>query len=692
MLTLAVVFAAYSLSFKAASANGDPDTAKLPQIVASMQPGEWRPIPNTKMKDVFPPSGGHPAWGVSGPRDVIGAWGGGALDTKRNAMVFNGGGHEGYGGNEVYAFWLATLKWERLTDPSPIMRDDAVRADGSKLERWKVIGDVAPISTHTYGSLIYIPSVDRVMRSGGADYRIGWSLDPRIWLFDPQTRAWQFIPGSQLGGIRYAQYDPVTGLVISIGVGSLNTYNPVTQDIKKHPLERMSNGLVMTGVLDPHNRVFLDSTYNAKGHGLPLLIYRIEATGRLQGPYKQPTTGATEFDHPRGFTYDSKRKRVVGYIHGADVGYLDTDTWVWERFKNETSPYQPVKPSGIGYDASADSPSYPPLYGRWRYVEKCDCHILIDNPFRDVLVWKPMPVAAGDTTPLPSPQITTILQSLRDGQTVTLPPGVYSEAAVISASNVVIKAQGVHLRGASTGGKGALVVTGNNVTIEGMEISQIRVSAENGACVRLEGRDLTLRGVHFHDSENGVLSWNRDSGTILIERSRFERLGYKGQAHAIYIGRGNTHLIVRDSHILRSRSEGHEIKSRASKNTIERNIIASLDGVDSRLIDLPDGGENIIRRNVLEKGPSSANQDLIGVGLEGQNFLHPRSSTVIEDNTIILERKGPNVLLHQRHVPPARVVRNKVIGGPRPGGDNRWFPDRATAGLGAYPTLPLTHW
>jgi hypothetical protein len=211
------------------------------------------------------------------------------------------------------------------------------------------------------------------------------------------------------------------------------------------------------------------------------------------------------------------------------------------------------------------------------------------------------------------------------------------------------------------------------------------VADGNGGCVRLEARNLTLRRVHFRDSQSGVMSWNRDSGTVRIEDSRFERIG---RAHGVYIGRGDTHLILHNSAFLSSTEEGHEIKTRAAKNTIEHNVIASLDGVDSRLIDLPEGGENIIRGNVLEKGPVSSNQDLIGIGMEAHRGLHEKNSTLIEGNIFIMERRGGNVLSHHRDVPAPRIEHNKVVGGKPPGGSNTWFPDRASAGLAAYPALP----
>ena len=70
--------------------------------------------------------------------------------------------------------------------------------------------------------------------------------------------------------------------------------------------------------------------------------------------------------------------------------------------------------------------------------------------------------------------------------------------------------------------KNTLVVMGNSVLIEGLECSGIHVPSGNGACLRLEGKDITIRKVFFHDSEEGILGGR---GLTVIEDSRFERLG-----------------------------------------------------------------------------------------------------------------------------------------------------------------------
>jgi hypothetical protein len=293
--------------------------------------------------------------------------------------------------------------------------------------------------------------------------------------------------------------------------------------------------------------------------------------------------------------------------------------------------------------------------------------------------------------------IAQALAAAQDGDLIVLGAGDYEEAGVLRANGVMIRAEpGAHMKGAAAEGKAALVIKGNDTVIEGLECSDIWVPNGNGACIRIEGRNLTLRHVYFHDSQEGILGGR---GRILIEDSTFERLGGDekidpGKAHAIYIGKHADELILRRSKILSSKEEGHEIKSRAKRTMIENNVIASLDGHDSRLIDIPNGGEIIIRNNVLEKGRGSRNPDVIAVGLErGRNpaIDHRVNSILIEGNTIILERFDPIRLVHVRDVPPAVLKGNVIIGGaPYREGTNRWFLDRRTAGLPAYPHLQ--HW
>ena len=305
--------------------------------------------------------------------------------------------------------------------------------------------------------------------------------------------------------------------------------------------------------------------------------------------------------------------------------------------------------------------------------------------------------AADPRTDCHARSIAQALAEARDGDRFILSRGLYEEAAVLRADGVTLSAEpGAHMRGHAAEGKAALVIKGRNTVIEGLECSEIWVPDGNGACVRMEGHTLHLRNVHFRDSQEGLLGMG---GTILIEDSRFERLGgdrkiAAGQAHGIYVGPTEA-FILRRSQVLASKDEGHEVKSRARRTVIEDNVIASLDGMDSRLIDIPNGGEVIIRGNVLQEGWHTSNPDLIGIGLErgrDPEIDHALNSTLIEGNTILLEHFQPTRLVHVRDVPEPTVRDNVIVGGrPYPGDSNRWFHNRAAAGLPAAPALVPWH-
>ena len=276
------------------------------------------------------------------------------------------------------------------------------------------------------------------------------------------------------------------------------------------------------------------------------------------------------------------------------------------------------------------------------------------------------------------------LKSAGNSDTITVGPGVYAEAGALQADKVTLRAKpGAYIKGVAAEGKGAIIVKGNDTVIEGLECSDIAVPDRNGACVRLEGKNLTLRKVHFHDAEEGLLT-GPQTGTITIEDSVLERLGGNGGfSHAVYVGDTEA-LIIRRSAILSSRDEGHEVKSRAARTEIESSVIASMDGRDSRLIDVPNGGQLVVKNSVLEKGLNSSNNDVIGFGLEG--VKHPVNSITLEGVTVIVDRKGGSLLNGQIGI---QAIDLKVVGGNRPAlSDYPWYPDRAAAGMGEYPAIP----
>jgi len=319
-----------------------------------------------------------------------------------------------------------------------------------------------------------------------------------------------------------------------------------------------------------------------------------------------------------------------------------------------------------------------------------------DLVFSPIPAWRPRP--GGADAPPPGyarigPRLFASVQAaasaLTPGDALDIGEGIYQSPLVIRVSNVHIRGHGhvVFEKGAALG-KGSLVVAADNVRISNIECRRIAVPDGNGACIRFEGRNLELEQVYFHDSEQGILTGS-NPGLVDIRASRFERLGNRGQAHGIYIGGGR--LAIADSLFLAARGEGHEIKTRAAETTIVRSVVASLNGVDSRLIDAPNGGILTITDSLLFEGPDTVNSDVIGFGLETGLGHHPADRVVLRNNLIVIDREGTARLLHlvdeQARV---EVTGNRIVSRNATPYDktNVRFRNRKAAGLAPYPALP----
>lgn len=104
------------------------------------------------------------------PDAVVGAWSSMAWDSKRGDLIFWGGGHANYPGNEVYRWHSDTLEWERASLPSEVteVANNRYEAVDGYLN--------APTSSHTYDNSEYLPIVDRFMILGGAAFDTGSAL------------------------------------------------------------------------------------------------------------------------------------------------------------------------------------------------------------------------------------------------------------------------------------------------------------------------------------------------------------------------------------------------------------------------------------------------------------------------------------------------------------------------------------
>ena len=141
----------------------------------------------------------------------------------------------------------------------------------------------------------------------------------------------------------------------------------------------------------------------------------------------------------------------------------------------------------------------------------------------------------------------------RDGDLIEVVAGLYRETAKIDRKNVTVRGikgrphfdcAGLRL----VEDKACLLITGNGITLDNLEISGATVppdKGENGACIR-NGRNnsFTIRNVICHGSQDGILS---AGGTIVIENSEFYDNGWTGLTHNVYFAGNCNSVTVRGS-------------------------------------------------------------------------------------------------------------------------------------------------
>ncbi len=251
------------------------------------------------------------------------------------------------------------------------------------------------------------------------------------------------------------------------------------------------------------------------------------------------------------------------------------------------------------------------------------------------------------------------------GDIVRIDPGVYADCAVWRTSGLLIEAAGpgVVLSGKTCLDQGIFVVFGNAVTVQGITFAEATVPGRNGAGIKMLGDNLTVRDSRFLHNENGILSGGSAKSTVRVLDSEFVGNGacVFACAHGLYVGAAIRLLDVERCVFLDTRT-AHHIKSRALSTIVrDSRIEDGPTGTSSYLIEAPEGGNLLVERNVLEKGPNSGNPSVaIAIGFEG--VRNPTESLVVRDNWFRNDLAVPTVFVRNESKVAVQVTRNTVSG------------------------------
>ncbi|MFM2415545.1 MAG: hypothetical protein RL385_268 [Pseudomonadota bacterium] len=252
-----------------------------------------------------------------------------------------------------------------------------------------------------------------------------------------------------------------------------------------------------------------------------------------------------------------------------------------------------------------------------------------------------------------------------DGDTIAIDAaGAYAgDVCAITRSGLTIVGMGgrahIDAGGKSAQGKAIWVVQGSDTTVEHIELSGCVVPDKNGAGIRQEGRNLTVRDCFFHHNENGILTGADSQSVILIESSEFADNGAgDGYSHNMYVGEVKR-FTLRGSYSHGARS-GHLVKSRALQNDILYNRLSD-EGPSSYELDLPQGGPSVVLGNVFYKSAAAENGAFISYGRESKRNVG--SALWLASNTFFHSRASATFVAVAPDLGSV-TLRNNIFGGP----------------------------
>jgi len=343
-------------------------------IIQNLPANTWYEVPDSKMSQVeagreFFSNITDPASAYLDSRGMF-PFSGGAFDSIRNRLIIWGGGHAAYFGNEIYTFDLTDFSWQRITDPS-IPMDPETRPCPS------LLSDGNPNSRHTYYNLDYIPTIDRFFSTpGGALSCFHGGVDPNTWTFDFDNKQWvNMKPDSKFDGDGKpiqppvwapiaAAYNPLDNKVYSAGPEGLFVY-----DVESNRWDKLDSTALW---LDRGMAVDLRRGLLVVVGAGEVVVY--DLANQDYKPQFWDTQGDEAYNVDNefrpGVNYDPVVDRIVVWDGGA-VRALNMDTRQWSDL--------------------AVAPQERPLkgtYGRFRYSQRENAYVLVNDSRENVLIYK----------------------------------------------------------------------------------------------------------------------------------------------------------------------------------------------------------------------------------------------------------------------------------------------------------------
>ncbi|MGE3387975.1 MAG: hypothetical protein AB7K41_14690, partial [Bdellovibrionales bacterium] len=306
-----------------------PTKISVGVVVAPPTGSGWTEIPNTKLLTLCPDDAQYPGiTGVEGCRAVVDDWNSAAFDSNLNRLLLFGGGHDGYYGNEIYAFNLDTLSISRLTDPGfPI----APKTPGNCVDA--IAGGTQPNSRHTYDGLVFVRDANVMLSISGAVAHPTSCARDSIWAYNFGLAKWENkvpdegSPISTYGGVvsGYDSDSKLTYIIDDYSTNNLFSYDHKTSKLTKLGAVNGINSTYSVGTVarftDKNNAIqkwFVVSNANQ--------LVAID----LKNNYKMITLNPGPINASYGgLAFYPKRESLVYWRSGAPVHEFSLKNQVW---------------------------------------------------------------------------------------------------------------------------------------------------------------------------------------------------------------------------------------------------------------------------------------------------------------------------------------------------------------------------
>ncbi len=316
----------------------------------------WSELANTKLQTVCPPNSPEYEF-KSFCKNVILAWNGGTVDTRRSRLIIWGGGHRDYAGNEIYALDVGTRTMQRLTDPSP------PNLPISTPTCPEALADGRPNARHTYGGVAYIEHADRLFVYGGSLACGPGNFGGDTWTFSFTSLTWQRMnpsgPQPRYDAGIVAAYDPNSRKVFLHDAHDLYAYT-----FETNSYERLASGNFidyhMMAAVDPVRKRLVIIGGTASNHG-GLMVYDI-GPGSMYNAQRWTGEAAVVNALSPGIAYDPGSDRMVVWVGGGTVYSLNMDTQAWTTQTLSGGP-----------GAAPENGTF----GRWGYVPEAGVFVTV---------------------------------------------------------------------------------------------------------------------------------------------------------------------------------------------------------------------------------------------------------------------------------------------------------------------------